>query len=185
MNVSSTSSRRTHFGPRTPLGVGYRRGFNRSPALENAIRVASHAAQTKASRSTRLHRQRCSSDAPLAGLLLAIAVLSALAVSLAWWCLIGTITGLVVIPDGVAYPADWPALSAAAQNNWFRAHAVTLKGPAAVEHMLQHFSLFWQQFAAVGALTLSSALAALVAFALMTRRAGRSLARAVAPSRLR
>jgi len=118
-----------------------------------------------------------------AGRIPLIAVLSALAVSLAWLCLVSTVTGLVVVPDGVAYPADWPTLSAAAQNNWIRAHVVTLKGPAAAEHMLQHFSLFWQQFAAVGALTLSSALVALVAFALMHRRVGSTPARTATPRR--
>jgi hypothetical protein len=97
------------------------------------------------------------------------AVLSAAAVSLAWLCLISTMTGVVVIPEGVAYPADWPRLSAAAQNNWFHVHAVPLKGIAAAEHMLQHFDLFWQQFAAVGALTFSSALAALIVYTLLNR----------------
>jgi hypothetical protein len=104
-----------------------------------------------------------------AGAIVVAAVVSAAAVSLAWLALISTMTGVVVIPEGVVYPADWPRLSAAAQNNWFHAHAVPLKGIAAAEHMLQHFDLFWQQFAAVGALTLSSALVALILFSQLHR----------------
>jgi len=61
-------------------------------------------------------------------------------------------------------------LNAAAQNSWLRAHAVPLKGAPALAHMLQYFDLFWQQFAAVGSLTLSSAFAALMLFNLMKPR---------------
>ena len=104
------------------------------------------------------------------GMLIAVAVASSMLVSLAWLLLVSTAVGLVVIPDGVSYPPDWPSLNPAARNNWLHAHTVTVTGLAAVQHMFEHFGLFWQQFAAVGALTLSSALVALLAFTVLGRR---------------
>lgn len=115
---------------------------------------------------------RAPSPSRYVAMLIATAVAAALLVSLGWLFLVSTATGLVVVPDGLAYPADWSSLGATAQSNWLHAHAVNLTGLAAATHMVQHFGLFWQQFAAVAALTLSSAFVALVIFSVLRGRGG-------------